>query len=283
MGDFLFGTAPSATPMDRPAVRQDRMAPEQMKMFESLLGIMGGGPSSPMSTGFVGGYSPMEQKSIGMLEQYMTKAGGFDSPEYFEQMIKKPLVETWKEDIMPEIGGEFGKRGLFYGSGRREAEERSGESLMDILAKGKVETERMGRDMGLQEMLGMGQMGMSMGGVPMQRLMQLIGVNPYQFTEPTTQVDPGQEGFLQQAMSAAGPIMMGAAMLSDKRLKKNLIKIGSIKNVPFYAFQYIWDKSRWHIGTTAQDILKKYPKSVLKIGRYFAVNYERLMGELQWQ
>ncbi len=310
IGDFLFGEKPSASqPVAAQPKKVTTWEPEQMDMFKNLLGIMGTGPGSPFSTGFTGGYSPLEQSSIGMLEKYMSNIGGFDSPElkpsfdtseYFEQIIKKPLMKTWEEEVMPTIGGEFGTKGLFYGSGRREAELKSAESLMDILSRGKIETEKMGREMSLQEMLGVGgleleQRGMGlqeilgaggmasqMGALPFQRIMQMLGINPNQYITPTTIVDPGQQGIIQQILGGSGPIMqgLGAMGVSDKRLKKNLIKIGSIKDVPFYIFQYIWDKSKWNIGTTAQDIIKKHPKSVLNIGKYFAVNYERLIGEL---
>ena len=207
MGDFLFGKGPEVSTL--PA--QSRLAPEQMEMFKNLLGMFSGGPSSPLSTGFVGGYSPIEQKSIGMLEDYMTKAGGFNAPEYFEEMIKKPLMSTWEEEIMPTIGGEFGKKGLFYGSGRREAELKSGETLMDILAKGKVQTEQMGREIGLQEILGLSGTGMSMGSIPFQRLMALMGIET-EYPQNTI-VDPGQQGFLQQLLAGAGPLAMGAGSL----------------------------------------------------------------------
>ena len=251
IGDFLFGEGPSASqPPGAQPKKVTTWEPEQMDMFKNLLGIMGVGPGSPLSTGFAGGYSPLEQSSIGMLEKYMSNIGGFDSPElkpsgtpfdtsqYFEQIIKKPLMKTWEEEVMPTIGGEFGKRGLFYGSGRREAELESAESLMNILSTGKIETEKMGREMGiaergmnlqemlgvggleleqrgmgLQEILGAGGMASQMGALPFQRIMQMLGINPYQYITPTTVVDPGQEGLLQQFVSGAGPLMMGAGSM----------------------------------------------------------------------
>jgi len=128
---------------------------------------------------------------------------------------------------MPTIGGEFGKRGLFYGSGRREAEMDSAESLMDVLSRGRVENERYGReqqlgaiDQSLAGMLNMTNMGLTAGEIPrrieqekltadkedwlrtqpgainpaMQTLVQLLGGGPMSPTQYISKPDPFSSG-----------------------------------------------------------------------------------------
>lgn len=68
---------------------------------------------------------------------------------------------------------------------------------------------------------------------------------------------------------------IGGAMMSDRRLKRNLKKIGEYLSIPVYEFNYLWDDIK-HIGVMAQDVLKVKPEAVLKIGKYYAVNYGEL-------
>jgi len=194
------------------------LSPEQQTLMSMLMPYLAskmGQPGAQYRT------SPVEQMGTQSLMSYMEKSGGFNAPEYYEETIKKPLMKTWEEEVMPTIGGEFGKRGLFYGSGRREAELESAESLMDILSKGKVETERMGREMGLQEMLGLtgaargyGESDYSRwfaqqpGSQPeMQMLMQLLGQR--QMFDPAYVSLAGTPGLVQSGMAAVGGFFGG--------------------------------------------------------------------------
>ena len=69
---------------------------------------------------------------------------------YFKSNIQDPLMKTWKETILPEIGGTAGKGGFFYGSGREELERRSAEDLLTELGKERsslyFQTEQAERD-----------------------------------------------------------------------------------------------------------------------------------------
>jgi hypothetical protein len=44
----------------------------------------------------------------------------------------------------------------------------------------------------------------------------------------------------------------GMAMMSDRRLKRNVTLIGSFKQYPLYLFQYIWGK--WAVGVMADEV-----------------------------
>lgn len=54
----------------------------------------------------------------------------------------------------------------------------------------------------------------------------------------------------------------GLIALSDRRLKKNIRKIGSyVKGLPLYEFEYIWDSIK-HIGVMADEVRKVMPRAV---------------------
>ena len=74
----------------------------------------------------------------------------------------------------------------------------------------------------------------------------------------------------QQAAAAA----IAAAMISDRRLKRNIKCIGTLNDLPWYSFEYLWgEKSQ---GVMADEVLKVKPEAVLNIGGYLAVDYEML-------
>jgi hypothetical protein len=71
----------------------------------------------------------------------------------------------------------------------------------------------------------------------------------------------------------AGLGAAGITAFSDKRLKKNIKRIGiSIMGFPVYAFDYIWGGDR-QVGVMAQDVVKVMPEAVSTIGGYMAVDY----------
>ena len=44
----------------------------------------------------------------------------------------------------------------------------------------------------------------------------------------------------------------GMAMMSDRRLKRNITRIGTFKQYPLYLFQYVW--GRWAVGVMADEV-----------------------------
>ena len=71
----------------------------------------------------------------------------------------------------------------------------------------------------------------------------------------------------------AGLGAAGITAFSDRRLKKNIEKIGtSIMGFPVYAFDYIWGGER-QVGVMAQDVVKVMPQAVSTVAGYMAVDY----------
>lgn len=72
-------------------------------------------------------------------------------------------------------------------------------------------------------------------------------------------------------MSGAG-MAGGAMMMSDRRLKRFIKRIGTFKRYPLYAFQYIWGE--WAVGVMADEINED---AVIMLPHgYAAVDYARI-------
>jgi len=79
-----------------------------------------------------------------------------------------------------------------------------------------------------------------------------------------------------------GGLLGGAASaytaFSDERLKHNIEKVGVDKEtgLNLYKFNYIWSSDKTFIGVMAQEVIKKFPEAVYKVGDYFGVKYDKL-------
>ena len=83
----------------------------------------------------------------------------------------------------------------------------------------------------------------------------------------------------QQGQSTLGSILgTGASammMMSDRRLKTDVSFLGMLRDLPIYAYRYIWG-GPVHVGVMAQDMLTLRPDAVLPVGGWLAVDYGRL-------
>lgn len=88
-----------------------------------------------------------------------------------------------------------------------------------------------------------------------------------------------QQQSQQGMMSGLGSM---ALMFSDRRLKKNISKLGVNKEsgLQEYAFDYVWEDSSPglcnHVGYMADEVEEKYPEAVIDVHGYKMVNYARL-------
>lgn len=71
-----------------------------------------------------------------------------------------------------------------------------------------------------------------------------------------------QTGAMNNLMQA-GTSLGVAALLSDKRMKKDIERIGEYKSFPLYKFSYIWEDKE-QIGLMAQDVEKTRPDAVIE-------------------
>lgn len=72
---------------------------------------------------------------------------------------------------------------------------------------------------------------------------------------------------------------LGSAAISDRRLKKNIKRVGELKNgIPTYEFSYIWEDALRH-GVMADEVARIIPEAVMTMpSGYQAVRYD-LLGE----
>lgn len=92
-------------------------------------------------------------------------------------------------------------------------------------------------------------------------------------------------GDLANVASGAGTAALGAAALSDRRLKKNIVKIGSLAN-GLNLYRWDWkdiakniDGIKTNIGVMADEVAKIMPRAVIldKSG-YYKVNYAEVLN-----
>ena len=69
----------------------------------------------------------------------------------------------------------------------------------------------------------------------------------------------------------------GLVALSDRRMKKDIKKIGFYKDLPIYKFKYVWDEEE-QIGFMAQDVQEVMPEAVINIDGILHVDYGVVYG-----
>ena len=69
---------------------------------------------------------------------------------------------------------------------------------------------------------------------------------------------------------------------SDRRIKRDIIRVGTAENgLPIYQFKYLWSDTVYE-GVMAQDVLKVFPKAVVKKAfGLLTVNYAMLGLEMK--
>lgn len=113
---------------------------------------------------------------------------------------------------------------------------------------------------------------------PLQQLqipLQALGITPYGQTSTNTGPGPSSNP-LMTALGAGSSIASIIGMLSDKRMKTDIEKLGKDKDtgLDVYAYRYKGDPKTYPkvVGPMAQDIEKKYPEAVKEIAGKKTVN-----------
>jgi len=91
----------------------------------------------------------------------------------------------------------------------------------------------------------------------------------------TTSTAPNNAGYalLGSLIGAVG----NAVKVSDRRAKDDIEKIGELNDgLNIYRFRYLWEEpGTTHVGLMAQEVEKKYPEAVGKIGGLNVVDYRK--------
>jgi len=107
------------------------------------------------------------------------------------------------------------------------------------------------------------------GGIPTTDVASLIGQG--------YQNQMGQYGQqMQNYQNTMGGLFgLGAALISDVRLKTDIQKIGEANGLNVYEYKYLWSGIP-QVGYMAQEVEAIYPDAVVQVGDYKAVNYSEV-------
>ena len=112
-----------------------------------------------------------------------------------------------------------------------------------------------------------------------------LGMTPYGKTETGTKTSTQERLEPDWANLLLNVGKIGAtAYASDRNLKTDIKKLGSdpLSGIPIYSYRYKEDPKTYPkvVGPMAQDIEKKYPSAVKKVGRHKVVDIGNLMEVL---
>lgn len=60
-----------------------------------------------------------------------------------------------------------------------------------------------------------------------------------------------------------GGATLGAAAISDRRLKQDIVRVGEAHGLPLYQFRYTFDPSEVHVGVMSDDVRRVRPDAVI--------------------
>lgn len=90
-----------------------------------------------------------------------------------------------------------------------------------------------------------------------------------------------QQSSLGGLMSLASLGLQAYGTFSDRRLKKNIKRVGTtVHDLPLYEFEYKWGPERYR-GVMSDDVRQVMPEAVMRSGEYDAVNYGLLGIEME--
>lgn len=124
-----------------------------------------------------------------------------------------------------------------------------------------------------------------MTGYPVEQLnirLAALGMSPYGKTETGTKTS-STETPMDWATTGLGVLkaLPALAAMSDRRTKTDIMKVSG-GEIPMYAYRYKGDPKTYPkvVGPMAQDIEKKYPSAIKKVGKYKTVDLNNLMEVL---
>lgn len=110
-----------------------------------------------------------------------------------------------------------------------------------------------------------------------------LGLTPYGKTETTNKTSTSEDKGLDWASILLGGAKIGASIYgaSDRSLKTDIEKLTD-DDIPLYAYRYKGDPKHYPkvVGPMAQDIEKKFPKAVKRVGGKRVIDYNNLLEAL---
>jgi hypothetical protein len=110
-----------------------------------------------------------------------------------------------------------------------------------------------------------------------------LGMSPYGKTETINKTSTSEKQGPDFATMGLGVLQMlpMLMMMSDRNTKTDITKLTD-GDIPIYSYRYKGDPKSYPkvVGPMAQDIEKKYPSAVKKVGKYKTVDLDNLMEVL---
>jgi hypothetical protein len=113
-----------------------------------------------------------------------------------------------------------------------------------------------------------------------------LGMSPYGRTETGTKTSTQEKLGPDFATLGLGflKVLPGLVAMSDRNMKTDIKRVGEdpLSGIPIYSYRYKDDPKTYPkvVGPMAQDIEKKYPSAVKKVGRHKVVDIHNLMEVL---
>ena len=114
-----------------------------------------------------------------------------------------------------------------------------------------------------------------------------LGMSPYGKTETGNKTSTAEKQGTDWATLGLGVLktIPSLVAMSDRNMKTDIKKVGDdpLAGIPIYSYRYKGDPKTYPkvVGPMAQDIEKKFPSAVKKIGRYKTVDLSNLMEVLK--
>ena len=278
---------------------EQTLSPNQQRIFDLTeqaqmgLGEIGTGQlgniknalSSPLDFGQFGAVPGSEQ------------AGGLSALGSALMERQQPLLDRRRAQIENQLANQGITRGSeAWGNAQDDLSRSENDAYMSAVLAGNQEQQRalQARQQQISELL-------QQRSIPINEITALVGGNqvtlPAQAGAPLaqTQIAPtdvatarameyqgdlnkmqGQQGLLGGMFGLGGSLGSAAIMSSDRRLKRNIKRIGEMNGLPLYSFRYVWGGR--HVGFMADEVAELRPDAVLDLpGGFKAVDYERAM------
>jgi hypothetical protein len=121
---------------------------------------------------------------------------------------------------------------------------------------------------------------------PVQQLnmrLAALGMSPYGKTETSNKTSTSEDKGPDWATIGLGglKVLPSLMAMSDRNTKTDITKLTD-GDVPMYSYRYKSDPKTYPkiVGPMAQDVEKKFPSAVKKIGKYKTIDYSNLMEVL---
>ncbi len=259
--------------------------PSQLQSKFTQLGNLGGDIMSNANQYFSPmGLTGMEQQAGQMIDPANFGASIQQFLNPFRDIITQDINKAYG-DQSSALASRASEAGAFGGSRMRQGESDLERARFDAIANAMSgQYNQAGNQMqqSIANLLGFG--GLERGIDLAQRQAPVSafstvssGLSPLLNTNTggyTTTADSGLVGDVGKVAGLVGSI---GGLFSDKRLKRNIKKVGEKNGLNTYEYEYLWSPQKF-IGYMSDEVRAKFPKAVSQINGYDVVNYEAING-----